>query len=466
MTHKTFINICLTLIALCWTMAIQAQTVTVDGINYYLNSDKTAEVTKSNVTGDIVIPEKITVDGVDYSVTSIGYEAFKNCSALTSIKMPSVTSIDYGAFRECPILTAVDMPSVTRIEAYAFSYCQNLKMVDMPLVARIEQAAFESCSSLISVNMPLITSIDNSVFPNCSSLTSVDMPSVTSIAGSAFSQCSSLTSVDMPSVTSIASNAFSECSSLTSVSMPSVTSIGNTAFADCPIINLSLPATLTSIGNSCFTATKEITLAATTPAALGTDAFWKYAVIRVPESAVDAYRTAAGWSNYKDKILSMSDKTDYDVTVTAQEKESGLQNMITQEKLDKVVSLKVTGTINGYDIMVIRNKMPILHYLDLTDATIVANDYEYYTGYHTEDNIIGNYMFASLGKLLSVKLPKNAISIRGNALLSCSSLVEVVLPIKLEEIGGSVFSDCAKLASIDFPPSLKKIGSLAFKGCI
>lgn len=88
MTHKTFINICLTLIALCWTMAIQAQTATVDGINYNLNSDKTAEVTKSNVTGDIVIPEKITVDGVEYSVTSIGYEAFAECKALTSVKMP------------------------------------------------------------------------------------------------------------------------------------------------------------------------------------------------------------------------------------------------------------------------------------------------------------------------------------------------------------------------------------------
>ena len=44
MTHKTIINICLTLIALCWTIAIQAQTATVDGINYNLNSDKTAEV--------------------------------------------------------------------------------------------------------------------------------------------------------------------------------------------------------------------------------------------------------------------------------------------------------------------------------------------------------------------------------------------------------------------------------------
>ena len=116
MTHKTFINICLTLIALCWTMAIQAQTATVDGINYNLNSAKTAEVTKSNVTGDIVIPEKITVDGVEYSVTSIGYEAFAECKALTSVKMPSVTSIDNRAFRDCSNLTSVDMPSVTIID--------------------------------------------------------------------------------------------------------------------------------------------------------------------------------------------------------------------------------------------------------------------------------------------------------------------------------------------------------------
>ena len=82
MTHKTFFNICLTLIALCWTVAIQAQTATVDGINYNLKSDKTAEVTKSNVTGDIVIPEKITVDGVEYSVTSIGFKHFMTAEPL------------------------------------------------------------------------------------------------------------------------------------------------------------------------------------------------------------------------------------------------------------------------------------------------------------------------------------------------------------------------------------------------
>lgn len=269
----------------------------------------------------------------------------------------------------------------------------------------------------------------------------------------------------MPLVTRIEYWAFKDCSNLTSVDMPSVTSIDNYAFSGSPITKLSLPATLTSIGNNCFDETREITLAATTPAALGTDVFWKSSVIRVPESAVNDYRTAAGWSNYKNQILSMSDITDYDVPVTAQEKESGLLNMITQDNLGKVVSLKVTGTINSYDILVIRNKMPYLHYLDLTDATIVANDYEYYTGYHTEDNIIGDNMFASLGKLVSVKLPKNATSIRNCALYECSSLVEVVLPVKLESIGGSAFMYCSNLTNIDLPPTLKTIGWNAFNGC-
>ena len=161
----------------------------------------------------------------------------------------------------------------------------------------------------------------------------------------------------------------------------------------------------------------------------------------------------------------MSVTTDYDVPVTAQEKESGLLNMITQDNLGKVVSLKVTGTINGYDIMVIRNKMPNLHYLDLTDATIVANDYEYYEGYHTEDNVIGEYMFSGLIKLISVKLPKNVTCIRDYALFSCSNLVEVVLPVKLEKIGSSAFSSCSGLTNIDLPPTLKTIGCYAFNSC-
>ena len=156
MTHKTFFNICLTLIALCWTVAIQAQKVTVDGINYYLCSDKTAEVTTSNVTGDIVIPEKITVDGVEYPVTGIGFQAFMDCKTLTSVVMPSVTSIERNSFSGCSYLTSVSIPSVTSIEYEAFRDCSNLTSVSMQSVKWINYSAFYNCSNLISVDMPLV----------------------------------------------------------------------------------------------------------------------------------------------------------------------------------------------------------------------------------------------------------------------------------------------------------------------
>ena len=161
----------------------------------------------------------------------------------------------------------------------------------------------------------------------------------------------------------------------------------------------------------------------------------------------------------------MSDITDYDVPVTAQEKESGLLNVLTQDNLHKVVSLKVTGTINGYDIMVIRNKMPLLYHLDLTDADIVANEYEYYTGYHTEDNIVGTCMFNRLKKLESVKLPKNATVISPAAFYGCDRLENIVLPVKLETIGYNAFYACVKLKDMEFPSELKTIDYYAFGGC-
>ena len=86
----------------------------IDGIYYGLYSDNTAYVTyKDNNYGsyseNITIPETITYNNKSYTVTSIGEQAFYNCSGLTSITIPeSVTSIGYEAFKGCSGLTSLN----------------------------------------------------------------------------------------------------------------------------------------------------------------------------------------------------------------------------------------------------------------------------------------------------------------------------------------------------------------------
>ena len=102
--------------------------VEVDGILYLLDpKTKTASVTSKSkeYTGDIVIPETITVNDVVYAVTSIRIMAFYNCTGLTSITIPnSVTSIGELAFYGCKGLTSITIPnSVTSIGDYSFAGC-------------------------------------------------------------------------------------------------------------------------------------------------------------------------------------------------------------------------------------------------------------------------------------------------------------------------------------------------------
>lgn len=59
-------------------------------------------------TGAVDIPASVKHDGVDYAVTSIGENAFTNCSGMTSVTIPSsVTNIEDGAFEGCTGLTDV-----------------------------------------------------------------------------------------------------------------------------------------------------------------------------------------------------------------------------------------------------------------------------------------------------------------------------------------------------------------------
>ena len=217
-----------------------ADPVEIDGIYYNIvKKTKKAEVTShpNKYSGDIVISNTVTYEGVVCSVTSIGKDAFRGCTGLTSVTIPnSVTSID-GAFRGCTGLTSVTIPNSVKSIKSAFEGCEGLTSVTIPNSVTSIDGAFSACTNLTSVTIPnSLTSIGEYAFSECTSLTSVAIGnSVTSISERAFYFCTGLTSVTIPnSVTSIGEGVFEACRGLTSVTIGnSVTSIDSYAFSEC-----------------------------------------------------------------------------------------------------------------------------------------------------------------------------------------------------------------------------------------
>ena len=145
-------------LAVFLSLPMLAVEVEIDGINYDLVAEtKQAVVIKKSsgtYSGKVVIPESVEHEGVAYSVTSIGEEAFRECSGLTSVTIPnSVESIGYRAFHSCSGLTSVTIPnSVTSIGDNAFQNCSGLTSVTIGSgVKSIGMWAFASCSELLDV---------------------------------------------------------------------------------------------------------------------------------------------------------------------------------------------------------------------------------------------------------------------------------------------------------------------------
>lgn len=277
----------------------------------------------------IVIPD---------SVTSIGDYAFQNCTSLTSITIPnSVTSIGTGAFSGCNNLSNIDIPdSVTNLGDNLFAGCKGLTSIVIPYgVTEIDDGAFAECSELVSVTIPeTVTSIGRSAFESCFKLTDVMIPSsVTSIGHSAFASCTSLTSIEIPTqvttiegftfwscyslvnvtipegVTSIGYDAFDMCYSLTSITIPnSVTAIERRAFAESGLTSIVIPENVNSIAEWAFTecsALTHITVHAINPPSdvtASTFSDTNDCLIYVPSGSLNAYKTAAGWSDYASRI--------------------------------------------------------------------------------------------------------------------------------------------------------------------
>ena len=306
--------------------AFASEEITQDNMKYTLFDDGTAAVSgaeRSITTANI--PEKITYEGKDYTVTSIGNYAFYKCRGLTSVDIPSsVTSIGNGAFSWCTGLTSVNIPySVTNIGEYAFQGCSSLFAYHYKKdgTATLLKAGYKSAemSGRETYSIPekvthdgteySVTSIGDNAFEGCTDLVSVNIPnSVTSIGMYAFSGCTGLTSVDIPnSVTSIGDYAFYKCTGLASVDIPnSVTSIGGYAFEGCiGLASVDIPNSVTSIGYYAFagcTGLKKLVCNATSPPVCQRGVFYgvdkNECTLYVSQESIDAYKSAAQWKDF------------------------------------------------------------------------------------------------------------------------------------------------------------------------
>lgn len=299
-----------------------AYDVEVDGIFYnIITKAQEAEVTYKGQThyevktysGSIVVPNSITVDGMEYTVKSIGEDAFSGCTGLEQVTLPySITKIGMCAFHECKGLTTFSIPnSVIEIEYAAFSDCSALESINIPKsLTLIPSSAFRGCKSLSSVVIPnSITTIGNSAFYSCTELRSVNLPSsIKTIDDYAFYGCTNLNSLNFStSVTRIGIYAFSECTSIVSIIIPnSIMSLGWGTFHGCTKLkSVTLGNNVKYINSCAFAECKNLeTFTCPTKSVPDTDAdtfkdsYIGYSTLIVPEESIEDYKFTSPWKEF------------------------------------------------------------------------------------------------------------------------------------------------------------------------
>ena len=386
------------------TLAHATSIETINDLKYLIDTEKNEAtlIAKSpNYSGDIIVPEKITSDGKDYPVTSLGDRCFNICSGLTSITIPSsVTSLGNSCFSWCTKLTSITIPSsVMSLGDGCFSGCSGFTSITIPSsVMSLGDECFSWCTKLTSITIPSsVTSLGNSCFYNCPKLASINIPSsVTSLKDGCFCDCSELMSITIPSsVTSLGHHCFSGCSGLTSIDIPSsVTSLGGECFRYCSkLMSINIPSSITYLGDDCFNACSGLTS------------------ITIPSSVTHlGNECLAGCS--------------------------GLTSITIPSSITSLGDYFFSGCYG------------------LTSITIPSSV-----------TSLGDYCFSGCYGLTSITIPSSVTSLGNSCFNDCYGLTSIIIPSSVTSLGNSCFSWCTKLTSIAIPSSVMSLGDGCFNSC-
>jgi hypothetical protein len=115
---------------------------------YEIKDDGTAIVKnlEQDEQGKLVIPEKVEIDGKEYSVTEIAPETFKGNKELVEVTIPeTVTTIGAGAFASCTNLKAIYSLSPTPIDLTQAAVRGVIHRAGGTTISQFDGVDFEAC---------------------------------------------------------------------------------------------------------------------------------------------------------------------------------------------------------------------------------------------------------------------------------------------------------------------------------
>lgn len=196
----------------------------IDSKNLHVKVDS-----ENDVAGALVIPETVTHNGRNYTVTQIGHSAFYILSPSSygprTVTLPNtITVIGSDAFHNCQNLMEINLPSsIDSINSYAFYGCKKLTSITIPSSVRfLGMEIFNSCDRLTTVHYNAID-CKEALWPfrGCHFTNLIISDSVSRIPDFTF-QFSDITGpLILPeSLSVIGFDAFSGCNKITSVRIP------------------------------------------------------------------------------------------------------------------------------------------------------------------------------------------------------------------------------------------------------
>lgn len=253
------------LLMLCCGTAVASDFVTVDGFKFLVDTDKDeATLLANGYSGEVVVPEKVTWEGVDYHVVAFSDQCFYN-SSVSTVKIPNTVVILGEACFKSSGIQSIEIPSsVTMLGKDCFSQCEYLYNVILPnSITKIPYGCFWYCSSLASIKIP---------------------SSVTSIGSYAFAYSHGLHNIELSE---------------------GIISLGLGCFSDCTNLKtLKLPKSLEELGNDVFngsTNLKEIRCDALNPPSIGSrqDGFSRQdCILSVPQASIEFYKQNSWWGGF------------------------------------------------------------------------------------------------------------------------------------------------------------------------